>query len=69
MKTGQREFNYYVCELLLTMLDRSPDEGEVKEVQRELQAWMGRFKPTQPARPRASQTQISGINEEDDNGF
>lgn len=48
----QNEFNHYVCELLLTMLDRNPEDGELEEVKAELTALMERFKPKQPARPR-----------------
>lgn len=54
---SQREFNYYVCQLMLTMLDRGPGEGEVEEVMAELRSAMAQWEPTRPPSPRVKREQ------------
>lgn len=50
----QREFNYYICQLMLTMLQRSPeDKQEVDDVIHELELFMIQFAPKRPPRARA----------------
>jgi len=61
---NQRKFNHYICQLLLTMLERNPEEGELDEVKRELRSLMAKWQPSLPPRPRAAQPPLEGTEEE-----
>jgi len=60
MKPSERAIVYELARIVLTMLERSPEEGEVQEVVSDLKALMARLEPSKPPRARPAQPKLGG---------